>query len=253
VNVARLFSAAVAGAQGKLGRAATTLDTAHMGAQRVRIPQVALEVEIMRARQIAELTGDVARARSILQGAVDSIDVDTVPPLNLPLLEIANAFAVLGDTVETRTWLARQDYARPPEAIRKERDYELARLRLLTRTGRASEAVEPLQRLGVEYFCQRCVAMALAEAFDAANQPDSAAARYRMYIDAPSAFRIFTDQYYLARAHFRLAELLELKGDRAGAQQHYAAFVDLWKDADPELQPRVRAAQQRLQALRGPG
>ena len=33
------------------------------------------------------------------------------------------------------------------------------------------------------------------------------------------------------------------------AAEHYARFVDLWKDADPELQPRVEAAQRRIDLL----
>jgi hypothetical protein len=33
------------------------------------------------------------------------------------------------------------------------------------------------------------------------------------------------------------------------AASHYAKFVDLWKDADPELQPHVRKARERLAVL----
>jgi len=31
--------------------------------------------------------------------------------------------------------------------------------------------------------------------------------------------------------------------------EHYATFVELWKDADPELQPRVEAALYRLDEI----
>ena len=39
----------------------------------------------------------------------------------------------------------------------------------------------------------------------------------------------------------------------AKAIEHYQKFVDLWKDADPELQPKVREARARLDALRRKG
>jgi hypothetical protein len=39
------------------------------------------------------------------------------------------------------------------------------------------------------------------------------------------------------------------QGDRASATAYYAQFIELWRDADPELQPQVRAAQQRLAQL----
>jgi hypothetical protein len=42
--------------------------------------------------------------------------------------------------------------------------------------------------------------------------------------------------------HKRLGELYEAKGQRDKALQHYRSFLALWKDADPELQPKVTDA-----------
>lgn len=49
----------------------------------------------------------------------------------------------------------------------------------------------------------------------------------------------------------RLGELYETKGDKAKALEYYGQFVDLWKDADPELQPRVAAIRKRIGQLAG--
>jgi DNA-binding SARP family transcriptional activator len=54
-----------------------------------------------------------------------------------------------------------------------------------------------------------------------------------------------------ARTLYRLGELYEEKGDRVKAADRYAEFVKLWKRADPELQPKVTEAKQRLEALSG--
>ena len=54
---------------------------------------------------------------------------------------------------------------------------------------------------------------------------------------------------YLAPAHRRQAEIWERLGDTAQAARHYAAFVDLWREADPSLQPMVVEARARLAAL----
>jgi hypothetical protein len=59
----------------------------------------------------------------------------------------------------------------------------------------------------------------LGAAYDAAGQPDSA------------------------------AELLEQRGDRARAADYYSQFAELWRGADPDLQPRVAEARRRLAAL----
>lgn len=52
-----------------------------------------------------------------------------------------------------------------------------------------------------------------------------------------------------APAHLRMAEIYEQKGDRRKAAEHYAHFVELWKDCDPELRPVVEGARHRLAAL----
>jgi len=57
------------------------------------------------------------------------------------------------------------------------------------------------------------------------------------------------DWLHFAGAHKRLGELYEAKGQREKAASHYAKFVDLWRDADPQLQPHVRAASERLRNL----
>jgi len=46
------------------------------------------------------------------------------------------------------------------------------------------------------------------------------------------------------------AEIYERRGDRAKAAQHYASFIALWKDCDPELRPVVAEAERRLGRLR---
>ena len=47
------------------------------------------------------------------------------------------------------------------------------------------------------------------------------------------------------------AEIREAAGDREGAVRLYREFVDLWRDADPELQPMVEEARAALRRLGG--
>jgi DNA-binding SARP family transcriptional activator len=57
------------------------------------------------------------------------------------------------------------------------------------------------------------------------------------------------DDVFLPRAYERLGELYEQRGDTAKAIYYYGKLVELWKDADPELQPRVEAARRAIEAL----
>jgi hypothetical protein len=57
------------------------------------------------------------------------------------------------------------------------------------------------------------------------------------------------DAMSVAPAHKRLAELYDAKGDVAKAITHYRTYIEMWKGADPELQPWVTQARQRLAVL----
>jgi tetratricopeptide (TPR) repeat protein len=58
-----------------------------------------------------------------------------------------------------------------------------------------------------------------------------------------------TDQWNLAFSYRRLGELYEEKGNKEKALDYYGRFVQLWKDADPELQPQVKEVKERMVKL----
>jgi tetratricopeptide (TPR) repeat protein len=100
--------------------------------------------------------------------------------------------------------------------------------------------------------CAQCLPMNLGRAFDLADMPDSAVAEYEHYLATPRLIAgpfEFTDFKVLAGIHKRLGELYEAKGDKQNAAGHYLRFVELWKNADPELQPKVAEARARLARL----
>ncbi len=56
---------------------------------------------------------------------------------------------------------------------------------------------------------------------------------------------------YLPLSRLWSAEARSRAGDKSGAASDYRAFIDLWKDSDPELSPMVELARQKLEALGG--
>lgn len=73
---------------------------------------------------------------------------------------------------------------------------------------------------------------------------------------APEELFMLEQLPYRAAAGKRLAELLDAKGDAAGAITHYEQFAALRKDAEPSRQPVVKAARERatqLRAAKNPG
>jgi tetratricopeptide (TPR) repeat protein len=86
-------------------------------------------------------------------------------------------------------------------------------------------------------------------AFARAGQPDSAIASYEHYLNTPYGDRFTDDAVELAWVLEHVAALYEGQQKRKEARAAYTRLVDLWKNADPELQPRVMHARRRLAAL----
>jgi tetratricopeptide (TPR) repeat protein len=55
---------------------------------------------------------------------------------------------------------------------------------------------------------------------------------------------------YRASSHWRSAEILDRLGRRGEALPHYEHVVELWRDADRELQPFVAKAISRIAEIR---
>ena len=93
----------------------------------------------------------------------------------------------------------------------------------------------------------------LGRAFDLLNQPDSAIAHLEAAVADPYFDRLDLEPIVLAGSHKRLGELYDAKGDRERAISHLSKFIELWKNADPELQPAVSDAKRRLAKLQAGG
>jgi len=89
----------------------------------------------------------------------------------------------------------------------------------------------------------------LARAYDLGGHADSALAVYARYVAESQFGRLASDALYLGPSLKRLGELYEQKGDRDNAAKAYARFIELWKNADAELQPHVAEARRRLEKL----
>jgi len=101
---------------------------------------------------------------------------------------------------------------------------------------------------GAPSGCEACTYADLARAFDRAGQSDSTVAYLERYLERSPPRR--QDAQSLAFVQKRLGELYDGRNERQRAIRHYEAFVEQWKDADPELQPAVATVRARLTELR---
>jgi hypothetical protein len=79
--------------------------------------------------------------------------------------------------------------------------------------------------------------------------PDSAIVYWERYLNEATGRGPGIDGGYLAGIYKRLGEMYEAKGETKKAATYYVSFLDLWKNADPELQPKIQDVKRRLAAI----
>ncbi|MEJ2679311.1 MAG: hypothetical protein P8174_09600, partial [Gemmatimonadota bacterium] len=190
----------------------------------------------------------------------DQLKLEQQSPLAHPYGLLAEAYAAAGLEREARGQLAAFDAvdARIGTTTTDENRYRVARARALLalRAGQPERALAVL-RSARTVPCTAdewtlpdlCFAALEGRAQEQAGRPDSAIAAYERYLAVRTNARHTLDALDLPSVLERLADLCEQRGDRARAAMYYARFVDLWKDADPALQPRVAAARRALARL----
>ena len=167
---------------------------------------------------------------------------------------VTNMFDVLaeaGDMEGAASLVAAWDTLLP----RDERGYEgryyteLADVRLAAARGDYDAAITgfdavlrqvPTEAAWTHYYIGRM--------YDDMGRPDLAARAYEAGLESrhPTRWNMLYETPWSLR---RLAEYYDQVGNVAKATAYYARFIELWRDADPELQPQVEAAQRRLDQL----
>jgi tetratricopeptide (TPR) repeat protein len=212
--------------------------------------ETALFFDMVRAGIELWYRGNTARAIQRAEAALRRRPLTSFDPQDRPYLGLALFFAEAGRPERARGLLAEFDKVVP------EGDRQLAVAGRHAVLGAIALAERRPQDAITEFRLQDQAsyigaAANLGRAYDQAGMPDSAVALYQRYLDTPFIGRLPLDALYRARVLYRLGELYEERGDPVKAADRYAEFVRLWKQADPELQPKVADAKQRLEALSG--
>ena len=97
--------------------------------------------------------------------------------------------------------------------------------------------------------CPTCALPQLAQAYDLGGASDSAIAVYERYLATPWIGRLEVDAVRCRRCASGWPSCTRPRHEPQRAAAMYRRVIALWRDADPELQPRVAAAERRLKEL----
>lgn len=239
----------VATARGKLRAAGQFLEQQRAAQIENGARNAALANELGQAFRGVWFRNDVQASGRRISAALDATPLASIEPVNRPHVGLVRAQAFAGRVDAAKATLADFEQTRrglsldadAPQRAQMTADIAMAEKRYDVAVANyrvASPAIQPWQRLPD-----------LARAYDLAGNADSALAVYARYVGTSEFGKLGTDAAYLAPSLKRLGELYEAKGDRDNAIKQYTRFVELWKNADPELQPQVAAVRDRLRKL----
>ena len=207
----------------------------------------------------ANLRGDAAAGRALLDTVLREHPLRGDPAEQDGGIRMAQAYAQVGEPARARELLSQ--YEKSVDSLQRRRSYSwIARTRGLISLadGQADSALIWFRRGDNDADglptrpCTVCTQLFLGLAFDRGGHADSARVYLARYANETGTDRVVVDRFFLPPALFRLGELYEAAGDSKQAVEYYGRFVDLWRNADPDLQPRVAEARQRIAQLNRP-
>lgn len=199
-----------------------------------------------------------ARAARRLDSALAGVQLRTLAVSERRYFDLARTYAMAERPDRARAMIAAFDADVRDTTLRRamepQRHWAISEIDIAEH--RARDAIDEIRKAdtlpdGPANDCARCTYAALARAFDLAGMPDSAIVTFERYLSTPywRPSDVRADGLHLAGTYKRLGELYEAKGDREKAASYYLRFVTLWKNADPELQPKVADVRRRLARL----
>lgn len=208
-----------------------------------------LAADITEALARAEF-GEGAGAAPRLEPILRDGRLQALLPLDRPYGALVTALAATGRTADARRVLTEWTASVPPDLARVQGwSIAAARGELLLAEKNGAAALAAF-RAGDSTGCIACAWPNYARAYDLMGKRDSAIYWYEKYLGASSvALADSSHARLLAQGYRRLAELHEDAGHPKEALRRYGDFVALWKNADPALQPAVKAARERMARL----
>ena len=241
----------IAGVQGKLALAEERYRAAAAGGEARGLPGEYLAQMALLAQLQLRHRNDPAAAMALLDSALAKHPLSSIEPMERPYPALASTYALAGRPDEAQKLLAESDRL-IAAGVQRGNFYRLGAIgdvALAKGDYRGTIAAERAMR--AIYGCPECGLFEIGAAFAKLGQADSARYYYERSLSHTGPYDVWQAVTRKAVTYQRLGELYEQAGDRKKAIDNYLKLADLWKNADPELQPVVKDAHARIARLSG--
>lgn len=203
------------------------------------------------------ISGNRASANHSIDAALADTAFRKRDPANRHIRPIL-ALALAGRAADAHRELAAIERASSADLLKlRETDIEIGRGAVALAENRPRDAIGAFisasTTIDLESHdaCRVCALPWLGRAYEAVGRPDSAATTYERYLSTGDPMRMLADAAWRATILRRLGALHAQLGDTALAVKRLSEFIDLWKNADAQLQPEVNKARRRVAELSG--
>jgi tetratricopeptide (TPR) repeat protein len=227
--------------------------------ERTTDESAAPDFDVRQLRYEAAVKGPSPAIAAKLDSAIARVQFKDLAMVDRPYLEAAGTLARVGNAVKARAMLARYRAEVTDTSLRRVQVADVHHVlgEIALADGKPLEAVTEFRQSDIGFDgapadeCAACLSLKLGQAFDAAGKPDSAAFYFERYLSTPYWLKpmLDLDPVRMPAIRERLGQLYESMGNTDKAVESYRAFVELWKNADPDLQPRVADARKRIARL----
>ncbi len=174
--------------------------------------------------------------------------LEQMDPVDRPYRRIARVYAMAGRADRARQLRGQWEHALDESQRPAEERFRWEGM-IAMAEGRYRDAIAAYRAYHGEAGCNVCGLHELGRAYDSAGEADSALAVYERAVTLPDPQSLRYEAWSLGSTYKRLGELYEACADREKALEYYDKFVELWNDADPELQPLVEDVRGRIARL----
>jgi DNA-binding SARP family transcriptional activator len=187
-----------------------------------------------------------ARALAIVDSALAATPLDSILPGDRPYDDLARFYASAGHLTTARELLARAAVNDTVLGLTPGPDRAWTRAVIALAEGRTAAAESELRQAADGLVCPVCALPDLARAYEATGKSGAAIAVYERYVSTPWLWRYEPDAAELGWAMKRLAELYDARGETGKAAAMRGRLLQLWRRADPELQPVIADLRSRV-------